>query len=172
MAKFEKFDDVFYAGDTAEFKKLLSKLKSPNEKEDDEPFVVYLARILAGDESPDKEDIFKVLVDAGCDLNAAENTEYDARTALCHLAFNNNLHYLKYLISLGADINQQPNNNEDGQRAIHFAIKTDDSIECAEYLLKQKNIDLTPWRGRTLDKVAKESGAKKSLELLKKLGVK
>ena len=169
MAKFEKFDDAFYAGDTAEFKKLLTKLKSPNDKEDGEPFVVYLTRILAGDESPGKEDIFKVLADAGCDLNAAEDTEYDARTALCHLAFNNNLHYLKYLISLGADINAQP--AEDGQRAIHFAIKSDD-IECSEYLLKQKNIDLTPWMGRTLDKVAKESGAKNSIALLKKLGVK
>jgi len=170
VAKFEKFDDAFYAGDTAEFKKLLTKLKSPNEREDGEPFVVYLTRILAGDETPGKEDIFKFLADAGCDLNAAEDSEYDARTALCHLAFNNNLHYLKLLISLGADINAQP--SEDSQRAIHFAIKTGDSIECAEYLLKQKNIDLTPWRDRTLDKVAKESGAKKSLELLKKLGVK
>jgi ankyrin repeat protein len=170
VAKFEKFDDAFFSGDTAEFKKLLTKLKSPNEKEDGEPFIVYLARILDVDESPGKEEIFKALVDAGCDLNAAEDDEMSARTALFRLAFNNNLHYLKYLISLGADINAQP--NEDGQRAIHYAIMTGSSIECAEYLLKQKNIDLTPWRGYTLDKIAKDSGAKKSLELLKKLNIK
>lgn len=170
MAKFEKFDDSFYAGDTAEFKKLLVKLKSPDEKEDDEPFIVYLARILGSDDSPGKEDIFNLLKDAGCNFDVAEDSDYSARSALCHFAFNNNLHYLKLLISLGADINYQP--NEDGERPIHYAIKTDDSIESAEYLLKQKNIDLSPIRGRSLEKFAKESKAKKSLELLKKLGIK
>ena len=43
---------------------------------------------------------------------------------------------------------------------------------CVEVLLKQKNIDLSPIRGRSLEKFAKESKAKKSLELLKKLGIK
>ena len=92
------------------------------------------------------------------------------RTPLSDLAFSNNLHYLKLLLGLGADVNYCP--GDDGYRAIDQALRSNYSLDCARYLLALPEIQKNKSDCKRFVEVAKASGAKNSLALLKELGLK
>ena len=163
MSSFNKFDIPFEEGSTLEFIGQLSNLNSCNDSEDDEPFIVYLTRLLGEDQSTGKEEIFTYLVSNGGNLNVQDSS---GRTPLSNLAFNNNLHYFKLLVALGADINFAG----DGEVPIERAIRSNDSIDVAKFIFQNANY-IAPAPG-ILSQVAKRSGAKKSISLLKELQIK
>ena len=163
MASFEDFDSSFLQGNTEEFVKILSELSSANESQDDEPFVVYLTYLLGANESPGKEDIFRHLVSVGGNLNV---TDSRGNTPLSHLAFNNNLHYFKLLVELGADVNF----TGEGESPIERAIRSNYSIEVARFILSSPKY--IPLPSGVLSGIAKRSGAKSSISLLKELKIK
>lgn len=163
MATFDDLDSSFEEGNTKEFIKIFSNLKSANDSQDDEPLLVYLTRLLGSDESTGKEDIFRHLVSKGGKLDVQDDV---GRTPLSNLAFNNNLHYFKLLIELGADINFAG----DDEAPIERAIRSNDSIEVAKFILA--NPKYVPLPTGALSDVAKRSGAKQSIALLKELKIK
>lgn len=73
MPTFDDLDSSFEEGRTDNFIKISSKLKSVNNSQDGEPLLVYLTRLLASDESPGKEDIFKHLVTKGAKLDVQDD---------------------------------------------------------------------------------------------------
>jgi len=163
MTTFDDLDSSFEEGKTDDFIKIASKLKTVNDTQNEEPLLVYLTRLLGSDESPGKEDIFKHLVSKGGKLDVHDDS---GRTPLSNLAFNNNLHYFKLLVELGADINFA----SDGEAPIERAIRSNDSIEVAKFILS--NSKYIPLSSGFLLDVAKRSGAKKSIALLKELKIK
>lgn len=163
MTTFDDLDSSFEEGKTDDFIKISSKLKSINGTQNEEPLLVYLTRLLGSDESLGKEDIFKYLVSKGGKLDVQDDS---GRTPLSNLAFNNNLHYFKLLVELGADINFAGN----GEAPIERAIRSNDSIEVAKFIFS--NPKYVPLSIGVLSDVAKRSGAKKSIALLKELKIK
>ena len=163
MSNFDDFDLPFEEGNTLEFIKKISSLNSCNDALDDEPLIVYLTRLLGEDQSTGKEEIFTYLVSNGGNLNVQDSS---GRTPLSNLAFNNNLHYFKLLVALGADINFAG----DGEAPIERAIRSNDSIEVAKFIFN--NDKYVPIAAGGLPNIAKRSGAKKSISLLKELQIK
>jgi ankyrin repeat protein len=163
MTTFDDLDSSFEDGKTDDFIKISSKLKSINGTQNEEPLLVYLTRLLGSDESPGKEDIFKYLVSKGGKLDVQDDS---GRTPLSNFAFNNNLQYFKLLVEFGADINFAGN----GEAPIERAIRSNDSIEVAKFILSNPKY-ITQTSGFLSD-VAKRSGAKKSISLLKELKIK
>ena len=163
MTNFDDLDSSFEEGKTDDFIKISSKLKSVNDTQNEEPLLVYLTRLLGSDESAGKENIFKHLISKGCKLDVQDDS---GRTPLSNLAFNNNLHYFNLLVELGADINFAG----DGEAPIERAIRSNDSIEVAKFILS--NSKYVPLSSGFLSDVAKRSGAKRSIALLKELKIK
>ena len=163
MTTFDDLDSSFEEGKTEDFIKISSKLKKVNDTQNEEPLLVYLTRLLGSDESSDKEDIFKHLVSKGWKLDVQDDS---GRTPLSNLAFNNNLHYFNLLVELGADINFAG----DGEAPIERAIRSNDSIEVAKFIFSNPKYVSLP--SGSLSDVAKSSGAKKSMALLKDLKIK
>ena len=163
MPTFDDLDESFEKGNNAEFSKIISKFKDINGLQNDEPLLVYLTRILGSDDASGKEEIFKTLVSMGAKLDVKDGRE---KTPLSNLAFNNNLRYFKLLVELGADINYSGG----GESPIERAIRSNDSIEVAKYILTHTSYIPAPTG--VLTDVAKRSGAKKSITLLKELKIK
>jgi ankyrin repeat protein len=163
MTTFDDLVSSFEEGKTVDFIQLSAKLKSVNDTQDGEPLLVYLTRLLGEDESPGKEDIFRHLVSEGAKLDVQDDR---GRTPLSNLAFNNNLHYFKLLVELGADINFAG----DEGAPIKRAIRSNSSIEVANFIFS--NPKYVPLPNGVLSDVAKRSGAKKSTALLKELKIK
>jgi ankyrin repeat protein len=163
MPTFDDLDSSFEEGRTDDFIKISSKLKSVNNSQDGEPLLVYLTRLLASDESPGKEDIFKHLVTKGAKLDVQDD---QGKTPISNLAFNNNLHYFKLLVELGANINYDGG----GEAPIERAIRSNDSIDVVKFIFS--NSKYVPLSTGVLSDVARRSGAKKSIALLKELKIK
>lgn len=163
MPTFDDLDNSFENGNLEEFSSLASKLDSLNMLQDDVPLPVYLTRIMADDTTPGKEEIFKFLVENGTKLDVEDD---QGRTPLSNLAFENNLHYFKFLIDLGADINYSGS----GQSPIQRAIRSNYSIDVARFIFSHPNY--IPVEKGILSETAKSSGAKNSIALLKELNIK
>ena len=164
MPAFESLYTSFIEGDIVKFKVAISKFKSVDATEEDEPLVVYLTRILGEDQSVGKEEIINFLATAGVNFNVHDSSD---RTPLCNLAFNNNLHYFKLLIGLGANINYASNANV---TPIEWAIRSNYSLDVARFIFS--NDMYVPPKLGVLANVAKRSGAKNSVALLKELKIK
>jgi len=163
MPSFNDLYDLFKSGSCADFIDMVSKFDSVNTAEDDEPLIVYLSRIIGSNQASGKEDIFNHLVTKGVELNVHDDRQ---RTPLSNLAFNNNLHYFKLLVQLGADINYDGG----GEAPIKRAIRSNGSIEVARFIFAHPNY--IPLAVGVLGDVAKRSGAKVSIALLKELKIK
>ena len=84
--------------------------------------------------------------------------------AIC--VYNNNLHYFKLLVELGANINYDGS----GESPIERAIRSNDSIDVVKFIFS--NSKYVPLSTGVLSDVARRSNAKKSIALLKELKIK
>lgn len=162
----DKIAKLFETQDLDGFKKLVDGATDVNKAFDGMTILGYLTQIIADDETPGRERFFNYLIDKGANVNVGDNM---GRTPLSNLAFSNNLYYLKLLLELGADVNYCP--EEHGHRAIDQALRSNYSLECAKYLLALPQIQKSKADCERFTEVAKASGAKNSLALLKELGL-
>ena len=167
MTNFDAVISSFEENNLEKFKSAIAEIKSINEDEDEDGcLVIHLIQTLAGQQAPGKEDLFKALVSSGCNLNVMNKM---GRSPLNWLAFQNNLHYFQLLVELGADINfgygymgyESP---------IGMAIRSNSSLEVAKFLFSHSEFKM-PKAGDLMN-IAKKSGAKNSLALLKDLKIK
>ena len=73
MTTFDDLDSSFEEGNTDEFIKISTNLKSVNDTQDEEPLLVYLTRLLGSDEATGKENIFKYIVSKGGKLDVQDD---------------------------------------------------------------------------------------------------
>jgi len=80
------------------------------------------------------------------DANSIENSDKDGRTALLHAVLSKNLKVMKYLITLGCQINVSDKN---GWSPLHYAAQSG-NLEMAQILIDSKiQVDMVDHYGNT-----------------------
>jgi ankyrin repeat protein len=132
--------------------------------EHNESVLGFLTRMVSSDEGRCLR-FFEFLLRSGADPNVPDDL---GRTPLSNLARSNRVDCIELFIRYGADINLRPQN---GFTALQEALRVNDALEAAKYLLERSDLRLDKQYKRELLDCARRAGARKSLSLLRDYGI-
>ncbi len=129
-----------------------------------ESILGFLTRMVSSDEGRCLR-FFEFLLQSGADPNVSDDL---GRTPLSNLARSNRVDCIELFMRYGADINLRPKN---GYTALQEALRVNDALEAARYLLERSDLRLDKKYERELLDCARRAGARKSLSLLRDYGI-